>query len=246
MADNKNQVAEMGKLGFSLLSFKTKMIIIGVVIGIFLIIIVPVVAITSIFTPAPKNSSQKKGGDKGSNSSSGTSVTISVNEVFDEGSLVKYENATFPMPFETWDKSKDVITSRFSKSRTITVNGRVQSGAHTGMDIVCISKASPKICAVASGTVVVAKAGSTGYGNYVVIQHISDEGKRFYTLYGHMVDGSIAVAEGSEVKVGQVLGIMGSTGNSTGPHLHFEVRLNDNTSSSAVNPYPYLFGEEES
>ncbi|MBR2587960.1 MAG: M23 family metallopeptidase [Bacilli bacterium] len=246
MADNKNQVAEMGKLGFSLLSFKTKMIIIGVVIGIFLIIIVPVVAIMSIFTPAPKNSSQKKGGDKGSNSSSGTSVTISVNEVFDEGSLVKYENATFPMPFETWDKSKDVITSRFSKSRTITVNGRVQSGAHTGMDIVCISKASPKICAVASGTVVVAKAGSTGYGNYVVIQHISDEGKRFYTLYGHMVDGSIAVAEGSEVKVGQVLGIMGSTGNSTGPHLHFEVRLNDNTSSSAVNPYPYLFGEEES
>ena len=234
MADNKNQVAEMGKLGFSLLSFKTKMIIIGVVIGIFLIIIVPVVAIMSIFTPAPKNSSQKKGGDKGSNSS------------FDEGSLVKYENATFPMPFETWDKSKDVITSRFSKSRTITVNGRVQSGAHTGMDIVCISKASPKICAVASGTVVVAKAGSTGYGNYVVIQHISDEGKRFYTLYGHMVDGSIAVAEGSEVKVGQVLGIMGSTGNSTGPHLHFEVRLNDNTSSSAVNPYPYLFGEEES
>lgn len=222
------------------------MIIIGVVIGIFLIIIVPVVAIMSIFTPAPKNSSQKKGGDKGSNSSSGTSVTISVNEVFDEGSLVKYENATFPMPFETWDKSKDVITSRFSKSRTITVNGRVQSGAHTGMDIVCISKASPKICAVASGTVVVAKAGSTGYGNYVVIQHISDEGKRFYTLYGHMVDGSIAVAEGSEVKVGQVLGIMGSTGNSTGPHLHFEVRLNDNTSSSAVNPYPYLFGEEES
>lgn len=246
MADNKNQVAEMGKLGFSLLSFKTKMIIIGVVIGIFLIIIVPVVTIMSIFTPAPKNSSQKKGGDKGSNSSSGTSVTISVNEVFDEGSLVKYENATFPMPFETWDKSKDVVTSRFSKSRTITVNGRVQSGAHTGMDIVCISKASPKICAVASGTVVVAKAGSTGYGNYVVIQHISDEGKRFYTLYGHMVDGSIAVAEGSEVKVGQVLGIMGSTGNSTGPHLHFEVRLNDNTSSSAVNPYPYLFGEEES
>lgn len=245
MADNKNQVAEMGKLGFSLLSFKTKMIIIGVVIGIFLIIIVPVVAIMSIFSPATKNSSQKKGGDKGSNSSSGTSVTISVNEVFDEGSLVKYENATFPMPFETWDKSKDVITSRFSKSRTITVNGRVQSGAHTGMDIVCISKASPKICAVASGTVVVAKAGSTGYGNYVVIQHISDEGKRFYTLYGHMVDCSIAVAEGSEVKVGQVLGIMGSTGNSTGPHLHFEVRLNDNTSSSAVNPYPYLFGEEE-
>lgn len=245
MADNnRNQVLDIGKVAFSLFSFKTKMIIIGVVIGVFLIIIVPVVAIMSIFTPATQNSSQKKGGDGGSNSS-GTSVSISVNEVFDEGSLVKYENATFPMPFETWDKSKDVVTSRFSKNRTITVNGKVQSRAHAGMDIVCISKSSPKICAVASGTVVVAKAGSTGYGNYVVIQHLSDDGKRFYTLYGHMVDGSIAVAEGSEVKVGQVLGIMGSTGNSTGPHLHFEVRLNDNTSSNAVSPYLYLFGEEE-
>lgn len=119
MTDNKNQVAEIGKLGFSLLSFKTKMIIIGVVIGIFLIVIVPVVAIMSIFTPAPKNSNQKKGGDA---SSSGTSVTISVNEVFDEGNLVKYENAIFPMPFETWNKSKDVVTSRFSKNRTVTVN----------------------------------------------------------------------------------------------------------------------------
>lgn len=119
MTDNKNQVAEMGKLGFSLLSFKTKMIIIGVVIGIFLIVIVPVVAIMSIFTPATKNSNQKKGGDA---SSSGTSVTISVNEVFDEGNLAKYENAIFPMPFETWNKSKDVVTSRFSKNRTVTVN----------------------------------------------------------------------------------------------------------------------------
>ncbi len=121
MADNKNQVAEMGKLGFSLLSFKTKMIIIGVVIGVFLIIIVPVVAIMSIFTTTTKNSNQKKGGDGGS-TSSGTSVTISVNEVFDEESLVKYENAIFPMPFETWNKSKDVVTSRFSKNRTVTVN----------------------------------------------------------------------------------------------------------------------------
>lgn len=121
MTDNKNQVAEIGKLGFSLLSFKTKMIIIGVVIGIFLIVIVPVVAIMSIFTPAPKDSNQKKGGD-GDASSSGTSVTISVNEVFDEGNLVKYENAIFPMPFETWNKSKDVVTSRFSKNRTVTVN----------------------------------------------------------------------------------------------------------------------------
>lgn len=120
--DNRNQVLDVGKAAFSIFSFKTKIIIIGIVIGIFLIIIVPVVAIMSIFTPATPNSSQKKGGNGGSSSSSGTSVTISVNEVFDEGSLLKYQNATFPMPFETWDKSKDVVTSRFSKNRTIVVN----------------------------------------------------------------------------------------------------------------------------
>lgn len=241
MANNKNQI---GTAAFSLISFKTKMIILGIIIFKFFLIMFPIIAIMSIFTPHPKNSSQKKGGDGGKDSSK-SSVTISVNEVFDEESLTKYEGATFPMPFETWDKSQDVVTSRFTTNRTITVNGKTQTGAHTGIDIVCVSKSSPKVCAAASGTVVVAKAGATGYGNYVVLQHLSDDGKRYYTLYGHMVDGSIAVAEGSEVQVGQVLGIMGSTGNSTGAHLHFEVRLNDNTSSNAVDPFPYLFGEEE-
>lgn len=51
------------------------------------------------------------------------------------------------------------------------------------------------------------------------------------------------VSEGMEIKAGQTLGNMGSTGNSTGPHLHFEVRVNQNSSSNAVDPYPYLFGQ---
>ena len=101
---------------------------------------------------------------------------------------------------------------------------------------------SSKICAVSSGKVVVAKAGQTGYGNYVVIEHNSEDGTTFYTLYGHMKQGSLMVAEGTDVKVGQVLGIMGSTGNSTGAHLHFEIRINKNSSSNAVDPYTYLFG----
>lgn len=114
------------------------------------------------------------------------------------------------------------------------------------MDIVCVSKANPKVCASVSGTVVVANAGLTGYGNYVVLQHTGSDGSIFYTLYGHMINGSIQVSVGENVEQGRVLGTMGSTGNSTGPHLHFEVRLGKNTSANAVNPFPYLFGNSQS
>ena len=115
-----------------------------------------------------------------------------------------------------------------------------------GMDIVCVSKANPKVCASVSGTVVVANAGLTGYGNYVVLQHTGSDGSIFYTLYGHMINGSIQVSVGENVEQGRVLGTMGSTGNSTGPHLHFEVRLGKNSSANAVNPFPYLFGNSQS
>ena len=169
-------------------------------------------------------------------------TTICVNEVNSFFNMKKYEGAVFPMPFETWDSNKDVVTSKFSPSRTITVNGVVQTRAHTGIDLVVISISNPKICSVLSGKVVVSKAGNTGYGNYVVIEHTSAENITFYTLYGHMKEGSIMVAEGTEVQAGQVLGIMGSTGNSTGAHLHFEIRMNKNSSSNAVDPYNYLFG----
>lgn len=124
MAENKNEVLEMGKTVFSLFSFKIKMIIIGVVVGIFIVVIFPAVAIMSIFSDNDIQSDKKQGG-----SSSSASTTITVNEVVD--GLKKYEGATFPMPFETWESSKDVVTSKFSKSRTITVNGVTQTKAHT-------------------------------------------------------------------------------------------------------------------
>ena len=238
MAEGKNEILEMGKTAFSLFSFKIKMIIIGVIIGIFIVVIVPVVAITSIFSD---NDTQSDDNEQSSSSSS-TSTIITVNEVITEDSLTKYIGAVFPMPFETWDTTQDVITSLFSKSRTVTVNGVTQTKAHTGIDLVVVSIADPKICSVLSGIVVVSKAGNTGYGNYVVIEHTSAENITFYTLYGHMKEGSIMVAEGTEVQAGQVLGIMGSTGNSTGDHLHFEIRINKNSSSNAVDPYSYLFG----
>ena len=56
------------------------------------------------------------------------------------------------------------------------------------------------------------------------------------TLYAHMLSGSRQVVEGQSVSQGQVIGTVGSTGNSSGPHLHFEVRKN----GVCVNPLPYL------
>jgi murein DD-endopeptidase MepM/ murein hydrolase activator NlpD len=72
--------------------------------------------------------------------------------------------------------------------------------------------------------------GNTGYGNHVIIIH----GGGFATVYGHLA--RFNVGNGEQVAVNRVIGYEGSTGNSTGPHLHFEIRLND----SPVNPFKYL------
>ena len=82
------------------------------------------------------------------------------------------------------------------------------------------------IVAAASGRVIVSRSGgwNGGYGTYVVIDH--PDGTQ--TLYAHM--SRVAVWQGAQVVAGQVIGYVGSTGRSTGPHVHFEVR-------GAVNPF---------
>lgn len=100
---------------------------------------------------------------------------------------------------------------------------------HKGLDIANHNGGS--ILAADSGTVVVAGwPDNSGYGNRVMIDH----GNGFKTLYGHM--SKIAVVVGQTVKRGDVLGLMGSTGRSTGTHLHFEVR----TSGGNLNPQSVL------
>lgn len=96
---------------------------------------------------------------------------------------------------------------------------------HTGIDIGRradgTSIGGAPIVAVGSGTVL--SAGYRGgYGNTVIIDH----GDGVTTLYAHQRAGSITVSPGQRVKRGQRVGAVGSTGNSTGPHLHFEVRVN--------------------
>ena len=107
---------------------------------------------------------------------------------------------------------------------------------HTGIDISRGSQASiygKPIVAANDGKVAVVRYGNTGYGNYVMIDH----GGSLYTLYGHT--SSIAVRQGQYVKKGQTIAYVGSTGNSSGPHLHFEVRKGISYGSD-VNPMPYL------
>ncbi len=98
---------------------------------------------------------------------------------------------------------------------------------HTGDDMHA-SEGTP-IHACRGGTVVIA-GWNGGYGNCVVIDH----GGGMATLYGHQ--SRIAVHEGETVSAGQVIGYVGHTGMATGPHLHFEVRINGNP----VDPAPYL------
>lgn len=104
-------------------------------------------------------------------------------------------------------------------------------GFHPGIDI-----AGPNggpIVAARSGTVIYAQFNDGGYGNLVVI----DNGGSFATAYAHQ--SKLAVSVGQSVSQGQVIGYEGSTGFSTGPHLHFEVRVN----GTAQNPRDYLSGQ---
>jgi murein DD-endopeptidase MepM/ murein hydrolase activator NlpD len=98
---------------------------------------------------------------------------------------------------------------------------------HTGLDL---ASANTTVTAAADGVVAVVGSGTTGYGNYVIIVH----GGGFVTLYGHLSLATVKV--GQTVTAGQQIGVEGSTGASTGVHLHFEVRLN----GTPVDPSPYL------
>ncbi len=103
------------------------------------------------------------------------------------------------------------ITSRYG------VSSRIRSSNHTGLDI-ATAKGTP-IKVAASGTVTCAKY-SGSYGNLVKIDH----GNGVETWYAHT--SKMNVTEGQTIEAGEIIAEVGSTGNSTGPHLHFEIRLN--------------------
>lgn len=126
-----------------------------------------------------------------------------------------------------WPVSSRRITSPFG-NRNTGISGA--STNHKGVDIGGVYYSS-EVHAAKSGTVIVSQY-SSSYGNYVVVSH----GSGNTTLYAHMSSRSVSV--GQWVDQGDVLGITGSTGISSGPHLHFEITEN----GVRVNPLQYLTG----
>lgn len=119
------------------------------------------------------------------------------------------------------------ITSRFG------VSSRIRVSTHTGLDI-ATSSGTPVI-PIAPGKVTY--AGYKGsYGNLVIISHgTNDKGQKIESYYAH--NSRLNVSVGDEVNENSIISFVGSTGNSTGPHLHLEIRIN----GTPVNPQNYLY-----
>jgi len=145
----------------------------------------------------------------------------------------------------TKEPESTVVTSNFGL-RVDPVNGSVNA-SHHGIDIGGIEN-STNIIAAKSGTVVsiIDDSGGNcvvgdvscggGYGNFVILQHTDGN----YTVYAHMATGTLNVKTGDTVDQGEVLGKMGNTGKSTGPHLHFEVRVGGNDPASCQDPLKFV------
>ena len=123
---------------------------------------------------------------------------------------------------ENW---RNVVTSEFGNRRDPFTGER---RGHSGMDLAVPTGTSVR--AALPGTVTVSTYNQGGYGYYVMIDH----GSGLSTLYGH--NSQLLARVGQTVEAGDVIALSGSTGRSTGPHLHFEVRIN----GERTNPRSYL------
>ncbi len=132
-----------------------------------------------------------------------------------DGKFSSSDRAFFYDPGLTLPLEKSVLTSPYGM-RISPISGKWLM--HKGIDMAA-PKGTP-IHACKAGTVIVATEMDRVYGNYVIIDH----GKGMTSLYGHM--SKMLVSKGDRVSAGETIGLVGSTGMSTGPHLHFEIKLN--------------------
>jgi murein DD-endopeptidase MepM/ murein hydrolase activator NlpD len=131
------------------------------------------------------------------------------------------------------EKSSDVgetDSSSLGKPSGWPAKGPVTQGCHSTHVAIDVGVSiGTKIKSTMGGEVVYAGWNNEGYGNLVIVQN-----GKYSTYYAHL--SKVPVNVGDQVEAGDVVGISGSTGNSTGPHLHYEVRVN----GSAVNPTKYM------
>lgn len=177
-------------------------------------------------------------------------------ELEDQGSLLKAQEAAIKKEIAAWEaaqaaqnSSSSVTTPNQNVSGRIFINpttGRKTSDygqrwgtLHSGIDIGKNGRTGDiPIIAAASGTVIRANY-DRSYGNVVFITHVIN-GQVYTTVYAHME--KFFVSNGQQVQQGQLLGYMGNTGNSTGPHLHFEIHEGswNGARSNSVNPLKYV------
>lgn len=154
-----------------------------------------------------------------------TNLQNEVNTIIKEKGPTKINGIKIAsMPIDT--SVSTIISSRFGEI------SRIRYSAHKGLDIAC-STGTP-IKAIAEGTILYSGYDNTGLGYVVKIDH----GNGVQTWYAHC--SKLYVKTGDYVNAGDTISAVGSTGNSTGPHLHFEVRTGDGSYSNRVNPKNYL------
>lgn len=184
--------------------------------------------IESTTTTTKPNTTKPSGGSSGGSTTTTTKPTTSSSSKL---------SMTYPVP---------------SQTKITTAYGSAGYAGHTGVDFACASNS--KVVAAESGIVIISRditshsncscsytgGGYHSYGRYIVIMHDkkNSSGDYVYTLYAH--NSSRVVQEGQRVSKGQLIAYSGSTGNSTGPHCHFEVRTPGSGYECCVNPTPYL------
>lgn len=171
--------------------------------------------------------SQSSSSSSSGSSSSGSSSSGSSSVIVPSGSGFAWPTPGFVSLSSEWFEDREVYN-------------------HGGIDIAGAGIMGTPVVAAADGTVVATNSSCThnwgksyscgcggGYGNYVMISHAGGK----MTVYGHLT--SLTVSSGQTVSRGQVIGYVGSTGNSTGPHLHYECRLNG-VRYNPMSEYPYM------
>ena len=173
------------------------------------------------------SSSSSSSSSSSGSSSSGSSSSGSSSVIVPSGSGFAWPTPGFVSLSSEWFEDREVYN-------------------HGGIDIAGAGIMGTPVVAAADGTVVATNSSCThnwgksyscgcggGYGNYVMISHAGGK----MTVYGHLT--SLTVSSGQSVSRGQIIGYVGSTGNSTGPHLHYECRRNG-VRYNPMSEYPYM------